>query len=108
MKVVVWSGKGRDTKPTLGVAFPSCPNNNFRHHEVSLPGAWWVFVVGGAHPHHKHFIHHITQLPCKGEVPVDILEGESSDLAIMEAMKKKYKLKNKKRGTSYLASMTKQ
>ena len=46
----------------------------------------------------KHLIHRITQLPCKGEDPVDISEGKRSDLAITKAMKKKYKLEKKKRG----------
>lgn len=44
----------------------------------------------------NHLIHHITRLPCKGEDPAHILEGKSSDLAIAEAMKKKYKLENKR------------
>lgn len=46
----------------------------------------------------NHLIHRITRLPCKGEDPADILEGKSNDLAITEAMKKKYKLEMKKRG----------
>lgn len=33
-------------------------------------------------------IHRISRLPCKGEDPVDISKGKSSDLAITEAMKK--------------------
>lgn len=45
-----------------------------------------------------HLIHRITQLLCKEEDPVAILEGKSSDLANAEAMKKKYKLEKKKRG----------
>lgn len=45
-----------------------------------------------------HLIHHITRLLCKGEDPTDISEGKSSDLAVAEAMKKKYKLEKKKRG----------
>ena len=44
-----------------------------------------------------HLNHYITQLPCKGEDPIDISEGKSSDFAIVEAMKKKYKLEKKKR-----------
>jgi len=43
-------------------------------------------------------IHRISQLPCKGEDCVNISEGKSNDLAITEAMKKKYKLAKKKRG----------
>lgn len=43
-------------------------------------------------------IHHISWLPYKGEDPAAILEGKGSDLAIMDAMKKKYKLEKKKRG----------
>lgn len=35
------------------------------------------------------WIHRISQLPCKGEDPADISEGKRSDLAIVEAMKKK-------------------
>lgn len=49
-------------------------------------------------PFTEHLIHRITQLPCNGEDPTDISEGKSNDLAIMGAMKKKYKLENKKRG----------
>lgn len=46
----------------------------------------------------EHLIHYITQLPFKGEHPTDISEVKSSDLAIVEATKKKYKLENKKQG----------
>jgi len=46
----------------------------------------------------EHLIQCITWLPCKGEDPVVISQGKSSDLAIAEAMKKKYKLEKKKRG----------
>ena len=45
-----------------------------------------------------HLIHRITWLPCKGEDQMNISEGKSDDLTIMEAMKKKFKLKKKKRG----------
>lgn len=40
-------------------------------------------------------IHRISQLPCKGRDPAEIA-GQSSDLALMEAMKTKYKLEKKK------------
>ena len=43
-------------------------------------------------------IHRISRLPCKGEDLANISEGKSSDLAITEAMKKKFKLQKKKRG----------
>ena len=43
-------------------------------------------------------IHHISQLPCKGEDLVAISEGKSSDLTVAEAMKKTYKLEKEKRG----------
>ena len=43
-------------------------------------------------------IHCISRLTYKGEDHVDISEGKRSDLAIAEAMKKKYKLEKKKRG----------
>lgn len=46
----------------------------------------------------NHIIHQTTWLPCKGEDATEILEGKSSDLAILEAMKKKYKLEKKNRG----------
>jgi len=46
----------------------------------------------------KDLIYYISQLPCKGEDPADISGGKSSDLAITEAMKKKYKLVKKKMG----------
>jgi len=36
-----------------------------------------------------NLIHCISWLPCKGEGPTDISEGKGSDLAIVEAMKKK-------------------
>ena len=45
-----------------------------------------------------HLIHRITWLPCKGEDPANISEVKSDDLAIAEAMKKKFKLEKKKRG----------
>jgi len=45
-----------------------------------------------------HLIDRITRLPCKGGDPVDISEGKRSDLAIVESMKKEYKLEKKKRG----------
>jgi len=37
-------------------------------------------------------------LPYKGEDPANISEGKSDNLAIVEAMKKKFKLEKKKRG----------
>ena len=43
-------------------------------------------------------IHLISWLSCKGEDPADISEGKSSDLAIVEAMKKKHMLTKNKRG----------
>lgn len=43
-----------------------------------------------------HLIHRITQLPCAREDPTNILEGKSDDMAIVEAMKKKFKLEKKK------------
>lgn len=43
-------------------------------------------------------IHRITQILCKGEDPVNISEGKSDDVAIVEAMKKKFKLEKNKRG----------
>lgn len=45
-----------------------------------------------------HLIHRITWHPCKGEDPTNISEGKSDDLAIPEAMKKKFKMEKKKRG----------
>lgn len=45
----------------------------------------------------EHLIHRNTWLPYKGEDLVDISKGKISDLAIIEAMKKKYKLEKKKR-----------
>ena len=42
--------------------------------------------------------HYTSQLPCKGNDPVTIAEGNCSDLALTEAMKTKYKLEKKKRG----------
>ena len=41
--------------------------------------------------------HKISQIPCKGKDPATIA-GKSSDLALAEAMKIKYKLEKKKRG----------
>jgi len=43
-------------------------------------------------------IHRISCLTCKGEDLADILKGKSSDLAVAEAMKRKYKLAKKKWG----------
>ena len=45
-----------------------------------------------------HLILRITQLPYKGEDPVDISDRKSNNLAIAEAMKKKFKLEKKKKG----------
>ena len=45
-----------------------------------------------------HLIHRITRPPCTREDPANISEGKSDDLAIAEAMKKKFKLEKKKRG----------
>lgn len=42
-------------------------------------------------------IQKISWLPCKGKDPTEIAR-KSGDLALAEAMKKKYKLENKKRG----------
>jgi len=42
-------------------------------------------------------IHRISRLPCKGKDPM-VIVGKSRDLALTEAMKKKYKLEKKKRG----------
>lgn len=49
-----------------------------------------------------NLIHRISQLPCKGEDPIDISKGKGSDLAIAEGMKKKYKLQ--KRNSGYAIS----
>lgn len=51
-----------------------------------------------------HLIHKITYLPCKGKDPANILEGTSDYLAIVEAMKNKFKLEKKNRGTWFPAS----
>ena len=42
-------------------------------------------------------IHRISQLPCKGRDPTEIA-GKRSNLALVEAMKTKYKLEKKKHG----------
>lgn len=47
----------------------------------------------------EHLIHRITQLPCKGDDTMYISEGKGSDLAIVEAMKKKYKVENNMQGS---------
>ena len=46
----------------------------------------------------EDLIHYISQLPCKGKDPITIIDGKGSDLALVEAMKTKYKLEKKKRG----------
>jgi len=43
-------------------------------------------------------IHRISRLPFKGKDPATIFEGKGSDLALVKAMKTKYKLEKKKRG----------
>lgn len=43
-----------------------------------------------------HLIHRITQLPCKGDDPPDISKGKNNNFSITEAMKKKFKLENKR------------
>lgn len=45
------------------------------------------------------FIHKTSRLPYKGMDPTTIV-GKSDDLALVEAMKKKYNLEKKKRGYS--------
>ena len=42
-------------------------------------------------------IHRICRLPCKGKDPT-VIAGKRGDLALAEAMKKKYKLEKKKKG----------
>lgn len=42
-------------------------------------------------------IHRISWLPCTGRDPAEIA-GKSGDLALVEAIKKKYKLEKKQRG----------
>ena len=44
-----------------------------------------------------HLIHMISWLPCEGRDPAKIAR-KSGDLALAEAMKKKYKLEKKQRG----------
>ena len=51
--MVARSRKNRVVEPALGAALSSCPNNYFWHQEAALPGAWCMFVAGGAHPHHE-------------------------------------------------------
>jgi len=46
----------------------------------------------------NHLIHTITRLCCKGEDRTNISEGKSDDLAIVETMKKSFKLEKNKRG----------
>lgn len=58
-------------------------------------GCLWL---GEPIPIMNHLIHRNTQLACKGEDPTNISEGKSDDLAIAEAMKKKFKLEMKKIG----------
>jgi len=43
-----------------------------------------------------HLIHRITQLPYLGEDLANISEGKGGELALAEAMKKKFKLEKKK------------
>lgn len=43
-----------------------------------------------------HLIHRITRLPYSGEDPANIAEGKGGELALTEAMKKKFKLEKKK------------
>ena len=45
-----------------------------------------------------HLIHRITWLPYLGEYLANISEGKGGELALMEAMKKKFKLEKKKWG----------
>jgi len=42
-----------------------------------------------------HLIHQITWLPYLGEDPTNILEGKGGELALAEAMKKKFNLEKK-------------
>lgn len=53
-------------------------------------------MAGGAYSITAKLIHGISWLPCKGKDVTEIA-GKSGDLALTEAMKKKYKLENKKR-----------
>lgn len=38
-EVVAQCGKGQSTEATMDAAFPSCPNNHFRHQADALPSA---------------------------------------------------------------------
>jgi len=60
-------------------------------------GCLWLEESIGI-PIMDNLIHRITRLPCKGADPADISKAKSNDLAIAEAMKKKFKLEKKKRG----------
>jgi len=44
----------------------------------------------------NHSIHWITQLPFSGEDPIKISKGKGGELALMEVMKKKFKLEKRK------------
>lgn len=57
----------------------------------------WYLWLEEPIPITTDLIHRISQLPCKGKDPVEIAE-KSRDLALIEAMKRKYKLEKKKRG----------
>jgi len=52
-----------------------------------------------------HLIHQITRLPYSGEDPANISEGKGGELALAEAMKKKFKLEKKKWGYGILLGM---
>jgi len=47
-----------------------------------------------------HLIHHITWLPYSRENPANVSEGKGGELALVEAMKAKFKFEKKKWGYS--------
>jgi len=90
-------GKGQVTSSTMDPYFHHAPITIFIiKHQLCLvhDGYFWL---DEPIPITADLIHRISWLPCKGKDPMMIV-GKSSDLALVDAMKKKYMLEKKRRG----------
>jgi len=73
-------------KPALGAALPLCPSDYFRHQAAALPSACWVFVAGGAHPHHGSFDSHNYLASLQRRGSSEYLEGAQLNMSIMPSL----------------------
>ena len=95
--MVVQFGEGWVTPSTMDTPLLPHAHHHFHHQVAVVPGALWVSLLEEPILITANLSHRISRLPFKGHDPVTI-SGKSSDLALTEAMKAKYKLEKKKRG----------